>query len=327
MMVILNKITMFSFRNRLYHKNSNNENNNDLKTNMLGYYLAGLIEGDGSIIVPKTLRNQKGKLLYPRVKITFVDKDAPLAIKIKEVFGAGTLEYPINTKYVNLLFQDVDSLQKIAVHLNGKMRTPKIEALHRMIDWLNARSTSNLELNNQNIIKLGLDVSPLGNNPWLSGFIEADGNFYGLFSINSVGIADGLSHYMRISQKTTYSNNPAISKENCSNLHIMEKIREFLDVKVVSEIKRTKENFVELSYEVRTSKISSSGKLIDYLSKHPLFSSKHQDFLCWSEIHEIRLSKHHKTVEGTSRLIFLKNSMNTLRTQFNWDSLNRFYTI
>lgn len=45
-----------------------------------------------------------------KVKITFVDKDAPLAIKIQEVFGAGTLEYPCNTKYVNLLFQDVNLL-------------------------------------------------------------------------------------------------------------------------------------------------------------------------------------------------------------------------
>lgn len=196
-----------------------------------------------------------------------------------------------------------------------------------MIDWLNARSGSKLELKNQNIIKLGLDVSPLGKNPWLSGFIEADGNFYSLFSVNSEGVAEGLSHYMRISQKTTYSNNTAISSENSSNLHIMEKIKEFLDVKIVNEIKRTKENFIELSYEVRTSKKSSSNKLIDYLSEYPLFSSKHQDFLCWSEIHKIRLSKQHKTVEGTSRLIFLKNSMNTLRTQFNWDSLNRFYTI
>jgi hypothetical protein len=52
---------------------------------LLGHYLAGLIEGDGSIIVPKTVINQKGKLLYPIVKITFVDKDAPLAIKIKQV--------------------------------------------------------------------------------------------------------------------------------------------------------------------------------------------------------------------------------------------------
>jgi hypothetical protein len=51
--------------------------------------LAGLIEGDGSIIVPKTIRNQKGKLLYPVVKITFVKKDAPLAQKIMEVIKGG----------------------------------------------------------------------------------------------------------------------------------------------------------------------------------------------------------------------------------------------
>jgi hypothetical protein len=31
---------------------------------MLGSYLAGLIEGDGSIIVPQTIRNQEGKLLF-----------------------------------------------------------------------------------------------------------------------------------------------------------------------------------------------------------------------------------------------------------------------
>ena len=62
------------------------------------------------------------------------------------------------------------------------MRTPKIEALHRLIDWLNARSTDMSKLS-----KLGLDNSSLGSNSWLSGFIESDGNFYcGLILIPKV---------------------------------------------------------------------------------------------------------------------------------------------
>jgi len=95
----------------------------------------------------------------------------------------------------------------------------------------------------------------------------------------------------------------------------------------VNEIKITKESYVELAYEVRTSKKSSSEKLIVYLSKYHLFSSKHHYFLSWCEIHKIRLSLSYKSIDGTNKLILLKNSMNTLKTQYNWDSLNRFYTV
>ena len=289
--------------------------------------MAGLIEGDGSIIVPVSTRNQKGKLLYPKVKITFVNKDAPLAIKIKQVLGAGSIEYPRNTKYLNILFQDVTTLQKIAVLINGKMRTPKIEALNRMIDWLNARSTLSKLGSNKQLTKLDKDISPLGANPWLTGFIEADGNFYSIFNINSQTIAQGIRHYMRITQKRVYGKICNDICEKNSNYHIMNLIREFLDVKSVNEIKRIQKQYLELSYEIRTSKKSSNEKLIAYLSKYPLFSSKHQDYLSWCEIHKIRLSKSYKTINGTNNLISLKNSMNTLRTQFNWDSLNKFYTI
>ncbi len=75
----LSKILQSSFKHHLFHSSSNETNK------LLGHYLVGLIEGDGSIIVLKTIRNQKGKLLYPVVKITFVEKDAPLAKKIQEV--------------------------------------------------------------------------------------------------------------------------------------------------------------------------------------------------------------------------------------------------
>ena len=308
---ILSKIPKCYFRQ--YHSASSDENNK-----LLGHYLSGLIEGDGSLIVPKTIRNQKGKLLYPVIKITFVEKDAPLAKKIKEVLNGGILVYSKNTKYLDIVFQDLNTIKNIAVLLNGKMRTPKIEALHRLIDWLNGRQEEKLS-------KLGLDNSPLGGNPWLSGFIEADGNFYCSFNLSAKGLAEIVKSYMRISQKQLYNTRYSISKENNSNIQIMEKIKEYLEVKNVNEIKRTKKNYAELSYEVRTTKKASCDFLINYLLVYPLFSSKHQDFLDWEKFHRIRLSKKYKTKEGTSQLIYLKNSMNTKRTQFNWDRLNSFY--
>lgn len=199
------------------------------------------------------------------------------------------------------------------------MITPKIEALYRLIDWLNTRLDDKSKLS-----KLSLDNSPLGNNPWLTGFIEADGNFYCNFNLNSKGIAEEIKSYMRISQKQMYKTT-SVAIENNSNLQIMEKIKEFLDVKNIREIKRIKKDYEELSYEIRTTRKTSCDILINYLSVYPLFSSKHQDFLDWREFHLIRLSKKYKTIEGTSKLIFLKNSMNTKRTQFFWDSLNNFF--
>jgi hypothetical protein len=58
-----------SLKQNLFYSNLNNIPN--LSTN-LGFYLSGLIEGDGSIIVPKTIRNQKGKLLYLKRFITSI---------------------------------------------------------------------------------------------------------------------------------------------------------------------------------------------------------------------------------------------------------------
>ena len=200
------------------------------------------------------------------------------------------------------------------------MRTPKIEALHRLIDWFNAKSNNNVKLS-----KLELDSSPLSSNAWLAGFIESDGNFYCGFDLNSDGIAKIVKCYMRIYQKKSYRLNSEIPENQNTNLNIMEKIREFLNVKNVTEIKRVKENYLELAYEVRTTKKSSCSILINYLTNFPLFSSKHLDYLDWKDFYHIRISKKYKSLDGTSKLISLKNSLNTKRTQFNWDSLNRFY--
>lgn len=48
------------------------------------------------------------------------------------------------------------------------MITPKIEALHRLIDWLNVRLNEKSKMS-----KLGLDKSEIKDNPLLTGFIQA----------------------------------------------------------------------------------------------------------------------------------------------------------
>jgi len=64
MKTILSKIIKSTFKKNLFYSNSNNEPEIN---NKLGSYLAGLIKGDGSISVPKTIRNKKGRLLFPKV--------------------------------------------------------------------------------------------------------------------------------------------------------------------------------------------------------------------------------------------------------------------
>jgi len=58
----------------------------DLKDSQLGHYLAGLIEADGSIIIPK--EESKNTLT---ISISFNIKDKPLALCIKNELGFGFL--------------------------------------------------------------------------------------------------------------------------------------------------------------------------------------------------------------------------------------------
>lgn len=51
------------------------------------------------------------------------------------------------------------------------MRTPKIEALHRLITRLNSKHNTNITL-------IGIDTTPLNYYSRLSGIIDAVGTFY-----------------------------------------------------------------------------------------------------------------------------------------------------
>jgi hypothetical protein len=97
-------------------------------------YLAGLIEGDGSIFVPKTLRSAKDKLNYPSIQICFHLKDLPLAMLIQKELGCGSLARVKGVNAYVLTINNFDGLILVTSLINGNMKTPKVHALFKLID-------------------------------------------------------------------------------------------------------------------------------------------------------------------------------------------------
>ena len=129
-------------------------------------YLAGLIEGDGTIIVPKKERSDKGKLYYPSIQIVFDARDLPLGVIIQKELGFGSLSKTKGSNAYRLNFYSYESVIILVEMINGYMRTVKINNLYKLIEFLNIKY-------NLNILKKPKDISPIDSNSWLSGFIDA----------------------------------------------------------------------------------------------------------------------------------------------------------
>jgi hypothetical protein len=301
----------------------------NISDDTLSHYIAGLIEGDGSIKVPNSLRSDKNKLLYPSVTIVFVDKDLPLANALA-TYLKGTVNKAKGNYYI-LSIYSLSALYNFAGMVNGKFRTPKIEALHRLITWLNNNGKFDLlELK-------GHDNSDLFTNSWLAGFSDCDSNFLITFNLNE-SIAKNIQLTFRISQKQDYQRN--ISTDNSetlkdqdqekSYLPILTSIATALNSKVTSFERnriyaKRKYFYIEKGYLVTAKSLNSRLEVINYFTKFPLLSSKHMDYLNWYKAHEIVKSKKYRTIEGTTELIKLKSSMNSLRTEFNWKFLEQVF--
>jgi hypothetical protein len=131
------------------HYSSNSCSNN------IGSYLAGLIEGDGHIAVHD--KNSKSKVYRPKIIIVFNIHDRPLAEKLSSEFKVGKVIDRSSAGHVLLQILAKEEVLRIINLINGRMRTPEIEALHRAIIWINEKDNSSIPL-------LGLDRSPLDSN-------------------------------------------------------------------------------------------------------------------------------------------------------------------
>ena len=300
------EILTFPLRKTFTSLHTNN-NSKHLNKSLFSYYLTGLIEGDGTIITPKTLRSANGKLNYPSVQIVFHLKDLPLALIIQKELGLGSLTRKKGVNAYILTINSYEGISLVVSLINRKMRTPKIYSLNALIDFLNETKSTSIK-------KYCVCLDPLQSNPWLSGFIEADSSFQVRTTLS--GKYPKLECKLEISQRR-------VDNKGYDNIHFLNPISEFLD----TQVKKIRSGKPKPEYRVRTTNLKGNVKAKNYFFNFPLFGTKHLDFLDWVEVVDMFYRNEHKTIEGKEKIVKIKSGMNNNRTIFTWDHLQNFYNI
>lgn len=300
------------------------ENNSKI---FLGPYLAGLIEGDGTIAVHD--KNSTAAKYRPMIIIVFKTADLPLAKYLQKLTNCGNVQLKDNRGYVLWQIGAIAEVYTIVNIINGYFRTPKIEALNRTIDWINEYidnnqnsklpSTITILSNIEKIDKKSIDNSTIDSNPWLSGFSDSDSNF----SINITKRENGrprVQLYYRLEIRQTYHRSDT---DEVSFFPIMSKIGLFLGSNVLSRsrILGDKKFF---SFIATAFSKNSINQITYYFDKYPLLSSKRLDYQSWCKVLELQRANS-ITTSYIEEALEIRKNFNKTRTTYNWNHLNKSY--
>ena len=298
-----------------------------LSHSLLGSYLAGLIEGDGTIAVHDP--NSTTKKYSPKIIIVFKKADLPLANYLQHLTNSGTILIKPERGYILWQIQDIVSIFTIISIINRFMRTPKIEAVHRTIDWLNNYIVKNQNSNLPSTIqilsiinkleKFPLDESPIESNSWFSGFTDADGNFSINIHKRTNRNSTRVQLYYRLEINQNYHKLDSEGSK-VSFFPIMSKIGLFLGVTVFSRSRLTKDK-IFYSFSVISHNKDSNLKVCEYFNKFPLLSSKYLDYKDWSDILNLQISNK-ITTSYLDKAIKIRTDFNSTRKTYMWNHLN-----
>lgn len=340
----------------IHNLNNNNNNLNDLKLN-IGLYLAGLIEGNGTIVVHNNFDKNRYSLL---ISIIFKSNDKLQLDYLYNKLNIGKiLTSKTNTYYIWQINKIEDTYILLYI-INGYFRTLKIESLIKAINWINMyiyqfyikNNIENLKgLNKYNYIKQEMiiksidylnlitviDNSLLDSNNWLSGFTDANGNFFINLNTRKNGNYRLIMEYSLEIRNNFYNLDQSISILDIYNLlnkNIVEIRISYFDImKDISNLFNTglyirtkklknKGSYKECnSYIIRTGSIYSLSLVNNYFNNYSLLSSKNNDYKDW-KILFLLLVKYGSTYLDCIKLAReIKYNFNSIRTYFNWDHL------
>uniref|UniRef100_UPI002236FCAD LAGLIDADG endonuclease n=1 Tax=Ramaria rubella TaxID=113071 RepID=UPI002236FCAD len=315
---------------RLRTDNFKFSSNHYTPSSQLGPYLAGLIEGDGTLSVHDT--NSTAKKYSPMIIVVFKKADFPLAKYLRNLTNCGNVLIKPNRGYVLWQIQDLVGVFTIVNIINGYMRTPKIEGLHRTIKWLNDYINNNQEsklpstkkiLSQIKILKFNpLDTSLIENNSWLSGFTDADGNFSINIHKRSNKNLTRVQLYYRLEIRINY-HRLDLDGLSPSFFPIMSKIARYLGVNIYSR-SRTLKDKVFFSFTVVSHNKNSFLKVTNYFNKYPLLSSKFLDYRSWIYVLDLQMANS-VTTSYLDKAINIRKDFNKTRSTYNWDHIKDCY--
>ena len=264
--------------------------------NNLGYYLAGLLEGDGSISLPSLGVTSLNRVLNPRLVFTsHIDNLGMYLFLQSELGNVGRFQRS-SENVLRYIIGDKQSIIKIINLIHAKLRTPKNKRFNDLIEFMNKKYSLNIP-------ESSLDNSSFNDNSWFAGFTEADGHF-GIKYIERKSksetrkrsVSENVSLKFRIDQRL-------FDKATSSSMEpFMKNLSLFLNASLkLYEVKNSK----ALSLSVES--IKNQSNIIDYFNKYTLIGDKLNDFKKWKIVYQMILSKEHITEEGRLKIRNLIN--------------------
>lgn len=243
-----------------------------LNNEQLGYYLAGLIDGDGHF--------SKAQQLV----ITFSSPDAFLAYYLKEKLGYGNVRKVKDKNAYLLIVSNKKGMLNVINLINGKLRTE-----HRFNQVVN-NVLSHTKYADQNS-NFTIDLSKNLDNHWLAGFSDADASFQ-----------------IKIIKRTT-RNKPEIrlnfqicAPQQKSDL-LLNMIKEYLGGNI--GYRKSQD-----TYYYGSTNFGSAKKVIEYFDQYHLQSRKHISYLRWRKVYRLIQDKEHLTDKGLSKILKIKFLIN-----------------
>lgn len=277
-----------------------------------GAYLAGLIEGDGTFAIKD---NPMVKSNYnPHIIVVFKLADLPLANFLCNLTGCGIVSHYKDRNYVLWKITTIKDVFIIVSVINGFIRTPKHETLLRYAiffnDYVIESYSSKLKIR-----ILPLDKSPLSDNDWLSGFIDADGNFSILITKRKSGAARIILRFT-LEQRTTYhKDKDAFEKSSYSPIILS--LTEIFQGSLYTRVRILNEKSYPC-FSIITINEKSNALVVNYIDKYPLWSSKYLDYLSWRKI-VLAQSSSQNIVEIATEL---RKDYNKTRITYDWSHLD-----